>query len=127
MTCLSRRSAQFAIRAMTASVAVRSLKFLTSDRRLRAGFEVIAQFTRIGEIGYAPAVEIVFGETGFGEPLEPVGVAGCHRAEERVAADFLSRSAVVDLVELVPSAEFAGHGVPQQLHQFYAIDRLVPI
>src|SRR4029453_14050445 len=83
-TSLRRGSGQFAIRAMTASVAVRSLKFLTSDRRLRAGFEVVTELAGIRQVGDAPAVEIVFGETRVRETFEPVGVAGGHRPEERI-------------------------------------------
>src|SRR5687768_10204829 len=78
-----------------------------SDPSFGAGLahHVIAQLAWIGEIRHAPAVEVVLGHALLGESLEPVGVAGRHGAEERIPADFFGRTAVVDLVELVPCAE----------------------
>src|SRR5262245_66151404 len=88
---------------------------------------VIAELARIGEVGHLPAVEIVFGHAFLGEALEAVGIAGGLRAEQAVAADLLGRAAVVDLVELVPAAELAGHGVPQELEQLHALLSLVAV
>src|SRR5579859_2005307 len=82
---------------------------------------VIAEFAGVGEIGHLPAVEVVFGHAVLGKTLEAIGIAGGLGAEQAVAADFLGRTAIVDLVELVPSTELAADAIPQQLEQFDAL------
>src|SRR5881394_2703518 len=89
--------------------------------------EMEAEFAGIRQVGNAPAVEIVLGHAFLGEALELVGVTGGLCAEERIAADFLGRAAVVDLVELVTAAEFAADRIPQKLHQLHPLFRLVAV
>src|SRR5208282_703476 len=91
----------------------------------RAAQDVIAELAGIGQIRHLPAVEIVLRHAILGEALEAVGIAGRLRAEQAIAADFFGRAAVVDLVELVPAAEFRRQAVPEQLHQLDALLGLV--
>ena len=72
---------------------------------------MIAQLTGIAEVGHFPAVKVVFGHAVLGKALEAVGIAGCLRAEQAVAADFFGRTAIVDLVKFVTTAEFAADTV----------------
>src|SRR6266849_1293166 len=88
---------------------------------------VIAEFAGICEIGHAPAVDAVFGHALLGKSLEPVRIAGGLGAEQAVAADFLGRAAIVDLVELMPAAEFTCHAVPQKLEKLDPLLGLVAI
>ena len=62
---------------------------------------------------------------GVGEALAAVDGAGRRRDEERLDADVLVVAGVVALVELVAAAELAADGVPEQLHQLDALDRVV--
>src|SRR5580704_15407960 len=70
----------------------------------RPAQHVIAERARIGEVGYLPAVQIVFGHAVFGKALEAIGVAGRLGAEQAVTTNLLGRAAVVDLIELVAAA-----------------------
>src|SRR5208282_447619 len=91
----------------------------------RAAQDVVAELAGIGQIRHFPAVEIVLRHTILGEALEALGIAGRLRAEQAIAADFFGRAAVIDLVELVPAAEFRRQTVPEQLHQLDAVLGLV--
>src|SRR5215475_2665504 len=96
-------------------------------RTLGSSQHVIAEFARIAEVGHLPAAEIVLRHALLGEALELVGIAGGLRAEQAIAADFLGRAAVVDLIELVAAAELGGHAVPQELQELHALLGLVAV
>src|SRR6516225_3527701 len=118
--------------AVSRATGLRSRPRCLSSRRSRrrilgSSQHVIAEFARIAEVGHLPAAEIVLRHALLGEALELVGVAGGLRAEQAIAADFLGRAAVVDLIELVPPAELARQAIPQQLEQLHALFRLVSI
>ena len=89
--------------------------------------DVIAKLAGIAEIGGLPAIQIVLGHALLGESLEFIGIAGSLCAEQAVAADFLSRTAVVDFVKLVPAAELARQTVPQQFEQLDAFFGLISV
>src|SRR5258706_14194191 len=76
---------------------------------------VVAEFARVGEIGDAPAVDAVFGHAFFGKSLETVRIARGLGAEQAVAADFLGRAAIVDLVGGLAAPAFAPPAVPPHL------------
>src|SRR5512138_2929614 len=107
---MTRRNSDDSVNGACSAVATRFTSTLPS--------EVVAELPWIGEIRNAPSVEVVFRHTFLGESLETIRVARGHCAEQRVSPDFLGRPAVIDFVQLMTAAEFAGDAVPQQLHQF---------
>src|SRR5690242_18177835 len=88
---------------------------------------MITELAGIGEVGDLPAVEVILSHAVFGKALEAVGIAGRLRAEQAVAPDLFGRTAIVDLIELMPPAEFAAQAVPQQLEQLDALLGLVAV
>src|ERR1700722_20667660 len=82
---------------------------------------MIRELPGVGEVGDAPAVEVVFSHALLSESLELLGIAGSLSPEQTVTSDLLGGASVVDLIKLVPAAELGGQAVPQQLHQLDAL------
>src|SRR4051812_11319686 len=76
------------------------------------------------EVRHRPAVQVVLGQAGLGEPLHGIGLALRLRGEEQLGADVLVVAGVVALVQLVPAAELGADGVPQGLHDLDPVDRV---
>src|SRR5688572_33164458 len=66
-------------------------------------------------------MQIVFRHALLGESLEPVGSARGLSTEEAITSDLFRRAGVVDLVELVPTAELATERIPQQFPKLHAV------
>src|SRR6267378_7759846 len=82
---------------------------------------------RRDQVGYGPAVEIVLGHALLGEAPELLRLAARLGHLQRQDADGLGGTGVVAFVELVPATELGSHGVPEQLHEFDALDRAGPV
>src|SRR5205085_11763922 len=89
----------------------------------RQGADVVG----VDEVGHGPAVEVVFVHALLGEALVAVSLTAGGGGEQDLHADVLVVAAVVALVELVAAAELAADGVPEQLHELHALDRLDPV
>src|ERR1700730_2854330 len=82
---------------------------------------------RIDQIGYGPAVEIVFRHALLSKTLVFGGLpehVGCHQDFETNA---LVIAKVITLIEFMPTAELAAHRVPQQLHELDTVEGTVTI
>src|SRR6188768_2060443 len=68
-----------------------------------------------------PALLVVVGHAGIGERDHAVVGAGAPGVEQRLNADVFVITRVVDLIELMPSAELGADRIPQQLHDLDAL------
>src|ERR1700722_1208287 len=82
---------------------------------------MIRELPGVGEVGDAPAVEVVFSHALLSESLELLGIAGTLSPEQTVTSDLFGGASVIDLIKLVPAAELGGQAVPQELHQLDAL------
>src|SRR5437870_12740363 len=73
-----------------------------------------------------PPVQIVLGHAALSELLPPIVLARGERTEQRVAPDLFVAAGVIDLVELVATAELGADRVPQELHELDPLDRVDP-
>src|SRR2546423_15021186 len=76
----------------------------------------------IDEVGGGPAVEVVFGHALIGEALPALVLARADRRPQRIDADLLVASGVVDLVELVAGAGPPAPPGPPKIHPIYPLD-----
>src|SRR5579871_4792726 len=88
---------------------------------------VVAEFAGVGQIRYLPTVEVVFRHAVLGKTFEAIGVAGSLCSKQAIPADFLGRTAIVDFIEFVPSAELAADAIPKQLEELDALLGLVTV
>src|SRR5207245_10617496 len=73
-----------------------------------------------------PPVQIVLGHAALSELLPPIVLARGERTEQRVAPDLFVAAGVIDLVELVATAELGADSVPPDLHELEPIDIVDP-
>jgi hypothetical protein len=75
---------------------------------------------RIDQVRGQPAVEVVIVHKAVDELSDLIGVTVCDRDQQTLKPNHFVITCIVALVELVPSAELASHGVPEQVMQFDA-------
>src|SRR6185369_17192391 len=82
-----------------------------------------ADVVRVDQVGDGPAVEVVLVHRRLGKGLEAVEVPFTLRGPQVGQASDVVAADVVDLVELVASAELGADGVPQHLHDLDPLHR----
>src|SRR5580704_11692667 len=72
---------------------------------------------RIDQIGYGPAVEIVFRHALLSETLVLGGLPEHIRCHQDLEANALVIAKVIPLIEFMSAGKLSPHCVPQQLHE----------
>src|SRR5262245_6396100 len=96
-----------------------------NTRKISVEFADQVDVVRIDQIGSAPAIKVVLGETLIREASIGFGEARSVLCCEYFGTDGLVIASIIALVEFVSAAELGTDGIPEQFHHLDPIDCVV--